>query len=444
MTSINRVSTSRGVRYRVRYRTVAGASRSKTFPRKVDAERFAATVASDQATGQFADPMLGRVALGTFVESWFAEKQATVSASTVANVQARLDQHILPRFATMRMADIRPHDVRSWVAELTSSKHLAPATVKAVFGTFRQIMATAEIDGVIARSPCVGIKLPRDTGHQPMTTLTADELLTLSEAVDDRYRVLILTAGYTGLRAGELGALRLEHVDLEHRRIYVRESIGEVNGRQITGPTKSGVARTVSLPEFLARELGDHMAQYPSADGYVFTTSEGGPIRHRNFMARHYKPAVRQAGLPTSLRFHDLRHTAASLADLPRCEPEADPRTARAFDDSAHVRSIRAPLRGPRSGAARRAREPPRNSGCVTFVSRRRGSGVRAGSPEAENACDQAFRWSGRRDSNPRPQPWQGCALPAEPRPRRATRVATRRRGEPPQRRPRAWIAGRA
>jgi integrase len=253
------------------------------------------------------------VTFADFTKSWFAEKGATVSPSTLANVRARLDQHVLPRFAAKRMADIRPHDVRSWVAELTSAKHLAPATVKAVFGTFRQIMSTAEVDGVIARNPCVGIKLPRDTNRQPMTVLTPEQLLALSETVDDRFRVLLLTAGYTGLRAGELGALRLEHLDLENRRIYVRESIGEVNGIQVTGPTKSGVPRTVSLPEFLARELEAHIDRYPSTDGYIFTATEGGPIRHRNFMTRHFKPAVRRAGLPTSLRFHDLRHTSASL-----------------------------------------------------------------------------------------------------------------------------------
>ena len=54
------------------------------------------------------------------------------------------------------------------------------------------------------------------------------------------------------------------------------------------------------------------MGAYPSAEGYVFTAAEGGPVRHRNFYARHFKPAVRRAGLPSEVRFHDLRHTCAA------------------------------------------------------------------------------------------------------------------------------------
>jgi integrase len=313
MSSVTKILGVRGTRYRVRFRTPKGASRSKTFDRKADAERFAATTDVDKSIGRFADPKLGRVSFREFAESWFEVKRASVGPGTLQNLRARLDRHILPRLGGTRMADVRPHEVRAWVAELSSSKGLAPATVKATFGVLRQIMATAEIDGVVARTPCVGITLPRDVGRQPMTFLTATQVQALAAAVDDRYRVLILTAAYTGLRAGELGALRLEHVNVLHRRLHVIESIGEVNGVQFTGPTKSGVPRVVSLPDFLARELEQHIARYPSAGGYVFTARDGGPIRHRNFMARHFKPAVIRAGLPTTLRFHDLRHTAASL-----------------------------------------------------------------------------------------------------------------------------------
>jgi hypothetical protein len=59
--------------------------------------------------------------------------------------------------------------------------------------------------------------------------------------------------------------------------------------------------------------IGEHIGRYPSADGYVFTAPDGGPIRHRNFSRRHFRPAVKRPGLPTGLRFHDLRDTCAAL-----------------------------------------------------------------------------------------------------------------------------------
>jgi hypothetical protein len=93
----------------------------------------------------------------------------------------------------------------------------------------------------------------------------------------------------------------------------VAESAGEVRGRRVVGPTKTGRVRTITLPAFLAQLLGEHIGNYPSPEGWVFTAAEGGPVRHRNFYARHYRPAVTRAGLPDDLRFHDLRHTCAAF-----------------------------------------------------------------------------------------------------------------------------------
>ncbi len=80
-----------------------------------------------------------------------------------------------------------------------------------------------------------------------------------------------------------------------------------------SGRTKTGTRRAVSLPVFLADTLGKHIGDYPSKDGYVFTAAGGGPVRHHNFLSRHYHRAVRDAGLPEGLRFHDLRHTCAAI-----------------------------------------------------------------------------------------------------------------------------------
>jgi hypothetical protein len=74
----------------------------------------------------------------------------------------------------------------------------------------------------------------------------------------------------------------------------------------------SGKCRTIVVPRFLAVMLGQHVGRYPSSDGYVFTASEGGPIHHHNFRRRHFVPAVEASGL-SGVRFHDLRHTCASL-----------------------------------------------------------------------------------------------------------------------------------
>jgi integrase len=96
----------------------------------------------------------------------------------------------------------------------------------------------------------------------------------------------------------------------------------ELNGVLSFGPTKTHRSRTVSLPNFLRMMLNEHLvastspipAAGGSADALVFPGPRGGPLRHGNFYRRHFRPAVEEA-LPhkRALRFHDLRHTAASL-----------------------------------------------------------------------------------------------------------------------------------
>jgi len=119
-------------------------------------------------------------------------------------------------------------------------------------------------------------------------------------------------AGYTGLRWGELAALRPKHLDLLRGTVDVREALSEVGGHLETVSTKTGKERTVGLPRFLCDLLGEHLARYPGE--YVFTAPESGPLRRHNFYRRVWKRALRDAGLDEATRFHDLRHSAASIA----------------------------------------------------------------------------------------------------------------------------------
>jgi integrase len=136
----------------------------------------------------------------------------------------------------------------------------------------------------------------------------------------ERYRVLVLTAAYTGARASELYALRRKDIDVLHGRIYIRDAIkGWENGAPIFGVPKNSKPRPVSLPQFLRDALVDHLSgPIPSGSGpeaFVFTNGEGRPIYHVPFMRNHWRPAVKRALSAElhGLRFHDLRHTAASL-----------------------------------------------------------------------------------------------------------------------------------
>jgi integrase len=122
----------------------------------------------------------------------------------------------------------------------------------------------------------------------------------------------------------EIAALRVKRVDLLRGTVRVVESASEVGGRLITGPTKTHAERTVRLPRFLRDELAAYLASRPrDRDAFVFAAPKGGPLRHNNFYQRLFCPALARAGLPDQVRFHDLRHTCASLLIAQGAHPKA-------------------------------------------------------------------------------------------------------------------------
>lgn len=144
-----------------------------------------------------------------------------------------------------------------------------------------------------------------------MRFLTPNEVAHLANEAE-HHRVLVLTAAYTGLRWGEVAALKRESVNhLLAKTVTVTQTLSEVGGHVAFGPPKTAAARrTVSLPGFLRDELSRHMN---AQDGdLIFAGTEGGPLRRTNFRRRDWLPAVRRSvGEP--LRFHDLRHTHVAL-----------------------------------------------------------------------------------------------------------------------------------
>jgi integrase len=282
--------------WRLRYRTPDGRARSESFAREVDARRKLVNVEHSKQTRGYVDPALGKQTFGEYAIEWLATKHG-VSERTRVNVVGRIENYARPFFGPMPLAAIRPTHARGFVAALVARK-LAPATVKAIVLTTGQVFGQAVFDGIIVRSPFFGIELPPNRERQEMRFLAAEEVNTLAAAIDSRYRVAVYVAAYGGLRAGELWALTPDRVNVLARTIDVRESLGEVGGRVLGGPTKTGKARTITVPRFLAEMIGEHIGRYPS-DEYLFTAAEGGPVRHRNFMRRHFKPAVARAGSTT-------------------------------------------------------------------------------------------------------------------------------------------------
>jgi integrase len=211
----------------------------------------------------------------------------------------------------MRLAAVEPLHLREWLVTM-EQKDLAPATIRKAYQILSRIFATAVNDGRLHRSPCRAIELPR-VEVSKKRFLELDEVRSLADAIDERFRVLVLAAGYTGLRFGELAALRVGRFDPLRRSLRVEETLVEVRGNLYFGLPKTNASRrSVTVPRFLAEQMSHHIEVFPDPSDLIFTAPGGGPLRRSNFRRRFWIPAVeRSVGSPCT--FHDLRHTHAAI-----------------------------------------------------------------------------------------------------------------------------------
>lgn len=307
MASIEKRIRNQRTTWLARWRDPAGTQRKRSFPRKGDAERFLTGIEHAQLNGTYVDPALSRVTVGEWSTRWLTQIQ--VKPSTAATYESLLRVHILPTWGGVPLRSVTHSEVGGWVAGLVA-KGLAPATVRQAHRVLSLILSLAVRDGRLPRNPASGVRLPRVV-RKERRFLTHQQVAALADAAGERGFVIRLLA-YTGLRFGELAALRAGRVDLTRRRITVAESVTEVSGQAVFGDPKTHAIRSVSFPGFLVDQLAAHVAGKPG-DAFVCAAPQGGVLRLRNWRRDVFDPAVNISGLQ-DVTPHDLRHTAASLA----------------------------------------------------------------------------------------------------------------------------------
>jgi len=300
--------------YEVRYRDSDGLQRTKGgFRRKRDAEAYAVELEATRHQGVLIPHSHGSVGFDQVADVWLTSIHGRRRPKTIDGYEKLLNLHVRPAFGARRIGSVSYADVDRFVRELEASGR-RPGTVRNAFFVVKMVFDYGIRDGRIRNNPCTGVELPSPRSPE-MLFLTAAEVRALAAAIDERwlantrvrkspggpppYNVLVEFAAFTGLRAGEVAALRIGSVDLRRGTVRVARSASTVRGELVEGEPKTKAGRrTISLPGQVVAELVEHMARYSEAgpDGLVFPGPRGGALRASLWRQRFWRPAVTSAG----------------------------------------------------------------------------------------------------------------------------------------------------
>ena len=269
----------------------------------------------------FSDPK--GLTVAEYLSRWLSDTTCyQVSEGTFLRYERTCRNHLVPFFGRLRLRDLTPAHVRAFKAAKIE-EGLNPNTVGSMQGVLNASLNQAVDDGLLPTNPAARVKKAAKRGEAPMRALSHEEASRLiAAAAGTRDEALIVTALRTGMRQGELAALRWEDLDLsEGGSVAVRRS-ADTRTQTRVSVTKTGAERTIGigtrtvevLKAHKKRQLEERMAASSWADPSLVFPNTKGKIRRRDSVMRSLRRLLAEAGLPGEVRFHDLRHTAATLA----------------------------------------------------------------------------------------------------------------------------------
>lgn len=293
-----------------------------TFETRLDADTWLADEHRRTAQPDWMPPKARRAhdeanlppTLSEYADGWLASRD--LKPRTVALYRGLLDRLILPTLGESRLPSITPIAVRQWHTALGPNR---PTQRAHAYSLLRSILSTATSEQIITANPCTiraaGVTR-RNTKTEPATLA---ELDTITEHMPDRLRLAVLLAAWCGLRQGEIVELRRSDIDLRGSVVHVRRAVTRVPGEApLVGGTKSAAGvRDVAIPPHMLPAVEHHLGTHvpPAKDSLLFAGRDSGEQLASSTLYRWFYPARKAAGRE-DLRWHDLRHTGATLAAL--------------------------------------------------------------------------------------------------------------------------------
>jgi integrase len=257
-----------------------------------------------------------------FLGGWLSAMRPSVRSTTWQRYEGLLRHHAIPEIGKVRLSKLTPlHVQRLYASRLEAG--LSPTTVRHLHTVLHRALGHAVKWGLLPRNPIDLVDAPK-MAQTEMVALTREQTRRLLEAArGERLESLYVLALTTGMRQGELFALRWRHVDLDRGVLQVRGTMQQVKGGpQLAEPKTRGSRRQIQLTSAAVQALREHRVRQNAErlklgaawedQDLVFPNYVGRPLTPGNLVQRSFYPLLAKAGIPR-VRFHDLRHTAATL-----------------------------------------------------------------------------------------------------------------------------------
>lgn len=290
-----------------------------TFDTRMDAQAWCDGQRLDVQCGIWSPgrrtPLGQGITLGEYADEWLRTR--TLRPTTLANYRQYLTSRVLPDLGDVPLTRLSPATIRNWHARQDPTRPTARANA---YGLLKAILNTAVDEDLISSNPCKIRGGSSKRPARPVVPATPDEIDVMAAAMPDGYGSMLQVAAWCGPRSGELRELRRKDLDLKAGVIRIRRAVSHVPpGQVIVGPTKSDAGeRDVHIPPHLVPLLRRHVTERVAADQEALLwPSPGDPAKQLrpSGLDRMWYPAREAAGRD-DMRWHDLRHTGATLASL--------------------------------------------------------------------------------------------------------------------------------
>ncbi len=273
-----------------------------TFATISDAKDARNIALAQLRTGGWVDPVGPRTTVRDWSDQWQGLRR-TPSRRT----ESFLRHRIVPYWGDRRLGEITPLDVQRWVNHL-AEQDLSPNTVRAMYATFKQMLAKAVDYDLLAKSPCRTIELPKARKTE-LVKLSVEDVALLEASAPARFRAMIHLGAWAGLRWQEVAALRWASVDLEAGLLHVCEAVKESDGQ--VGGTKSGKDRWVPISPATVEVLRAHRRDFGLTELLFTGDQQHRLLDYHSFMHHTWRPLVKRCGIERT-GFHGLRHFHAT------------------------------------------------------------------------------------------------------------------------------------